>query len=255
MNEVWEHRQTETQRGEERASIVRTIGDHQITLAADGALIIQEIGGGRSVVLSPSTLAELTAFLQQPEVRARGDRRNDAPTETGHTHDPLTGLYHGSAFKPLLERELQQAARQHYPVTMMRLDVDYFRKIAPSCGWLMAERLLYDIGSLLQAHRDAVGVRHDDDGFTLILPGTSLDDATERAEQLRGAIGQLVASYTEYGAMRQITASIGVASFPEHGTSVNALLTAADIALRRAKWEGRNRIAVARSGEQWGPMM
>lgn len=257
MKALSSHRQTEWQREAETDETMTFItGDHQCTLATDGALTIQALGSQRAVVLSPASVAELAALLGQPEVLRRLAANVVARPADGYERDPLTGLYDRSALKPLLETTLQQATRQQQPLSLMRLDIDRFKGIVDRFGWLVTERLLFDIGALLATQDGAVVIRHDDDGFTLLLPGAPVEAAYAQAEQLRPAIRQLAADYTTPGSLRTITVSVGVATFPQHGTRANTLLAAADNALRRAKWEGRDCVALARGGpEPWGPMM
>ena len=83
--------------------------------------------------------------------------------------------------------------------------------------------------------------------FLVVLPGTSLSDATARAEELRAACQEL-----PLAAGRALTMSVGVAVSPRHGRRPDELLAAVDAALYAAKRGGRDRVAVARSGDE-GP--
>ncbi len=80
--------------------------------------------------------------------------------------------------------------------------------------------------------------------FVVILPEAPLDDTLKRAEQLREGIKQLQVRHYDQ-TLGAVTVSIGVAAFPEHGSTAEAIMQAADAALYRAKREGRDRVVVA----------
>jgi diguanylate cyclase (GGDEF)-like protein len=89
-----------------------------------------------------------------------------------------------------------------------------------------------------------IACRYGGEEMILILPGSSLAVACDRAEKIREAIAQITLSYNSQS-LGDLTASLGVASFPHHGTTGNAVIQAADAALYRAKAAGRNQVVVA----------
>ncbi len=159
--------------------------------------------------------------------------------------DPLTGLFNRRYLDETLTRELQRATRHNHPIGVIMLDVDHFKQINDTYGHAAGDMMLATIGTFLQSHTrgEDIACRYGGEEFTLILPEASLDDTYARAEQIRAGAQQLVVRYKEH-TLKQITISLGVASFPAHGASMGMLLRAADAALYRAKTHGRNRTIV-----------
>lgn len=151
-----------------------------------------------------------------------------------------------------LERELRRAVRGRRPIAILMLDLDRFKHVNDRWGHAAGDTLLRELGALLQdgSRREdvAVPVRGGEE-FVLGLPGTSLEDAKHRAEQLRVAVRSLRLPH-EDGGLGSVSVSIGVATYPDHGLDTPGLLKAADAALYRAKREGRDRVAVASPGEK-----
>jgi len=95
-----------------------------------------------------------------------------------------------------------------------------------------------------QLRADDIGCRYGGEEFTLILPEAPLEVVRERAEQLRQAVKDT--QVQERGrVLDQVTVSVGIASYPQHGTTADALLGVADVALYKAKEDGRDRVVVA----------
>jgi diguanylate cyclase (GGDEF)-like protein len=102
------------------------------------------------------------------------------------------------------------------------------------------------VGAFLKEHTRGADIacRYGGEEFTLVLPGISLEDACQRAEELRAGIQALVVKHNGQ-ALETVTASLGVAIFHTHGTTAEALVSAADEALYQAKHSGRNRVVMA----------
>jgi diguanylate cyclase (GGDEF)-like protein/PAS domain S-box-containing protein len=157
-------------------------------------------------------------------------------------HDPLTGLFNRRYLEETLERELSRAERLGQPVSLIMSDLDYFKTVNDRYGHLAGDDVLRVFGKLLQHNaRDSdIFCRYGGEEFLLVLPGLSLENARERAEQLRTGLESIsiVAASTPI----HITASFGVAAYPRHGCSANQLIAAADEALYAAKENGRNQV-------------
>lgn len=160
--------------------------------------------------------------------------------------DPLTNLFNRRYLDETLNRELQRAARQHYPIGVIMLDIDHFKNYNDRYGHEGGDALLREIGKFLQTHirNDDIACRFGGEEFTLILPGATLNDATRRAEALCQEVRLVRADYNGHS-LDPVTISVGVACFPLHGTTVGEMVVMADSALYRAKAEGRNRVCVA----------
>jgi diguanylate cyclase (GGDEF)-like protein/PAS domain S-box-containing protein len=159
--------------------------------------------------------------------------------------DPLTGLFNRRYMEESLERELKQATRNGKPLAVFMLDIDYFKNFNDTFGHAAGDALLVELGELFrhQVRGGDIACRYGGEEFTLILPDTPADIACQRAEQLRRAVKAMEVYYQDQR-LRAVTISIGVATFPEHGATVDALLHRADEALYRAKREGRDRVVL-----------
>lgn len=155
--------------------------------------------------------------------------------------DPLTGLNNRRHFSTLLDSELRRASRYARPLTVVMIDVDYFKKVNDRYGHPVGDRVLVAV-----ARACVAGVRSTDHGarlggeeFCLLLPETNRAGGAALAERLRGAIAAL--SFEADGATFAVTASFGVAERGEDEEQ-ESLLARADGALYEAKHGGRNRV-------------
>ena len=159
--------------------------------------------------------------------------------------DPLTGLFNRRYLEETLERELLRAGRTEGALGVVMIDLDHFKTFNDTHGHDAGDKLLRELGRLLQTsiRGGDVACRYGGEEFLLILPGATAEITRQRAEHIRTAIQQL--SVSQRGqSVGSITLSAGVAAFPDHGTTSDALVQAADAALYRAKSEGRDRVVV-----------
>jgi diguanylate cyclase (GGDEF)-like protein len=163
--------------------------------------------------------------------------------------DPLTGLYNRRYLDEHLRREFHRSARSGTPIGLLAIDLDHFKAYNDAYGHAAGDTALMSIASMLRLRsRDEDFVcRHGGEEFLVVLPGATTDDAEQRAEDLRRACADL-----PFGTGRTLTMSVGVASFPEHGTAVDDVLAAVDEALYAAKRGGRDRVARASSPASGG---
>jgi diguanylate cyclase (GGDEF)-like protein/PAS domain S-box-containing protein len=160
--------------------------------------------------------------------------------------DPLTGLYNRRYLDEALERELLRATRHQHPVGVIMLDIDHFKQFNDTYGHDAGDALLRALGTFLlnNIRGEDIACRYGGEEFTLILPTASLSDTQARAEDLRASINHLQAMHIDQW-IGHITISLGAACFPQHGTSGDGLVRAADRALYQAKMAGRNCVVVA----------
>jgi diguanylate cyclase (GGDEF)-like protein/PAS domain S-box-containing protein len=156
--------------------------------------------------------------------------------------DHLTGLFNRRYMEETLERELLRAARQKVPLGIIMLDVDDFKRFNDTCGHAAGDAVLRELGSLLLRYvrRDDVPCRYGGDEFIIVLPDTSREVTMKRAELLSEHARRFDIQCE--GQTLGVTLSIGVAVFPEDGSTSDAVLKAADAALYHAKHEGRGRV-------------
>jgi diguanylate cyclase (GGDEF)-like protein len=160
--------------------------------------------------------------------------------------DPLTGLFNRRYLDESLERELPNAIRKNRSLGVIMLDVDRFKKFNDMFGHDAGDTVLRELGDYLAKfiRRGDLACRYGGEEFTLIFPECSLEDTRRRAEELRTSFQQLSIKHRDL-VLGKVTLSLGVAAFPDHGTTAVQLLAAADGALLRAKAEGRDRVLVA----------
>jgi len=160
--------------------------------------------------------------------------------------DPLTGLFNRRYLEEFLERELLRSQSHQQPLAAVMLDADHFKRFNDTFGHDAGDAVLRSLAICLEKNIRSTDIacRYGGEEFTLILPETSLEDTRERAEQLRQQIKLLNIKHVGQP-LGKITVSMGVACFPEHGLTTEALLRAADEALYRAKKAGRDRVVTA----------
>ena len=163
-------------------------------------------------------------------------------------HDPLTGLHNRRYLDETMERELVRAARYGQPIGVVMCDIDHFKVVNDRYGHPAGDEVLRAIAGLLNAggRGSDIACRYGGEEFVLLFPDMPRDAAYARAERLRVAVA--AKRITSGAAGIQITASFGVAVFPDNGKTVDALIGAADQAMYEAKMAGRNRVVVAPTG-------
>jgi diguanylate cyclase (GGDEF)-like protein len=163
------------------------------------------------------------------------------------TRDDLTHAFNYRFLKSALRKELDRCERREQQLSVIMLDVDQLKQYNDRFGHLMGSGLLRDLARLLS--RELRGVdwvaKYGGDEFLIILPSTAKTGATVLAERLRRVVHEHAFDRAAPG---DVTASLGVASYPEDGGTPLALIEAADVALYRAKRAGRNRTRVAGQG-------
>lgn len=160
--------------------------------------------------------------------------------------DYLTGLFNRRYMEETLERELLRAARKKLSLGMIMLDVDDFKHFNDTWGHAAGDEILRELGSLLlrQVRGEDIACRYGGDEFIIILPDASHEVTRERAELICEYAGMFHLQF-EGQSLAPVTLSLGVAVFPEHGTTSTGILRAVDAALYRAKHDGRGRVVVA----------
>jgi diguanylate cyclase (GGDEF)-like protein len=160
--------------------------------------------------------------------------------------DPLTGLHNRRFLEDSLVRELARAKRKTQPLSIILLDIDHFKRINDTFGHGAGDMVLRRLGLVLQAYvrESDIACRVGGEEFSLLLPEGPLQIATQRAEDIRKAVNELTLKHEEQD-LGAVTVSLGVATFPDHGTTADALIRAADKVLYDAKHKGRNRVVSA----------
>jgi len=208
----------------------RAAGRARAALLADRERLVETLG--KQVALALANI-RLRATLREQSSR-----------------DALTGLFNRRYMEETLDREIRRAAREGYGLGLLMADLDHFKDLNDAFGHAAGDATLRRIGQFLggAVRGEDVACRFGGEEFVVILPKASLADTQRRAEALREGIkaSQLDASTPLYPTA---TMSVGVAAYPDHGTSVGQLIVAADSAMYRAKALGRDRVVVAGGAE------
>lgn len=157
--------------------------------------------------------------------------------------DALTGLYNRRYLDSTIEREIARCKREGHPLSVMLIDIDHFKRINDNYGHQAGDEVLRSLAKLLQTRTMDIACRYGGEEFLLLLPDMPIAVAKERAEQFRSAFEETTIGFGSFSITA--TFSVGLAAYPGHGTSAEALIRAADHALYQAKSAGRNRVAIA----------
>ena len=160
--------------------------------------------------------------------------------------DPLTGLYNRYYMQEYLDMKIHQASQESKPINVVLIDLDDFKVMNEKFGYSTGDELLRKFGLLVKqtAGKTGIACRYVGDALTIILPGITMQEVSRKAEHLRQEIKKLMVQYEDHY-LQNLTVSIGVACYPEHGRSVSELLKAVYIAALHAKELGGDQIAIA----------
>lgn len=161
--------------------------------------------------------------------------------------DALTNVYNRRYFNDRLRMELHRSDRYHHPVSLLILDIDFFKKCNDVLGHLGGDTVLKELSALLREKVRSVDIvaRYGGEEFAVILPETPTESAYYVCEKIRAFIEEFPFTDQERLPHRNITASLGVATYPTHAKTLEELIKVADDALYCAKQGGRNRTCTA----------
>jgi two-component system, cell cycle response regulator len=191
------------------------------------------------------------------EARQREAERNEelqaekAKYEALAKTDGLTGLYNRRHFQEELEKEMDRAAAESWPLSLLFIDLDHFKQYNDRFGHLEGDAELRRVAAqVLKSIRSTdTAYRYGGEELAVLLPSCPKDQAVRVAEKLRNAVSSGTQKPGRFGG--RTTVSIGVASFPADGRVPRGLVDTADAALYEAKARGRDCV-VAAGGETVG---
>ena len=160
--------------------------------------------------------------------------------------DALTNLYNRRYLEETLAQEVMRADRQESSISVMMIDIDHFKRFNDAFGHEAGDAMLQAFGAFLSgsARGGDVACRYGGEEFTLVLTDAPLEGSRRRAEELCENVKSVRVEFAGQQ-LGPITISVGLASYPLHAATKDALLTAADAALYEAKQAGRDRVAVS----------
>lgn len=197
----------------------------QVTIAVENAIAYAELAKAK---------AEAEAYQRELSQLNRELTHINSELEYLALHDQLTGLPNRSLVQDRLQQALFAAEGDSHSVTVMVVDLDGFKEVNDALGHAAGDQLLKQVAARFAAdlrHTDTVG-RMGGDEFALVLPHV---DAENAAQVARSLLTALEADFEIAGTRFSVSASIGIALFPQHGRDAATLLKGADIAMYSAK--------------------
>ncbi|MFS0722283.1 diguanylate cyclase [Paenibacillus sp. 1P07SE] len=159
------------------------------------------------------------------------------------TRDFLTGAGNARHFDTQLHAMEDQARQSRQPFSLLSIDIDYFKQVNDTYGHIAGDAVLKQVVTLLNDHAGPGDIvsRNGGEEFSILLTGLALPEAAAVAERIRLAIASHSFLLPDAKPIH-ITVSIGIASYPAHADELSELIKQADLALYRAKQQGRNRV-------------
>jgi len=191
----------------------------------------------------------LLALLLEPAAVALDNAVLLRRSEDLSVTDDLTKLYNSRYLNAMLRREVERSRRYRTPVSLIFLDLDGFKEVNDNHGHLWGSRTLVEVGEVIRSTVREIDVvsRYGGDEFTVILPQTGTEGAFTIADRIRQRIEE-TPFLEAHGRRVRITASLGIATFPDHGRTKDDLIARADQAMYVAKGRGKNGVVLAGTG-------
>ena len=199
------------------------------------------------ITLRKETEKELQRINQRLAKQLNENRQLEKQLREQASRDAMTGVYNRAHLKESLAVEISYAEQQNYPLCIAMIDVDNFKKINDTYGHKTGDEVLIALGKFLldQTRESDFVSRFGGDEFVLFLPNMDCDAAFQRAESWRAACKKMKIHEQELDI--NVTISIGIAIYPNHGQSMDTLLAEADRALYQAKQSGRDCTKISQS--------
>ena len=204
----------------------------------DELLGVLTLESRREQAFCPEDVLMLKTLADQLAIALHNARAYQNAVEEAIT-DGLTGLKTHRYFMEALERELGRSQRSRRPFAVIMVDLDRLKLVNDQHGHLEGDRVLRLVAKLLsdQLRQSSVLARYGGDEFSVLLPDTTEEQAQLVAERLRSVIEK-----DPFMATRGVTASFGIAVYPQHGATHKEILQVADMGMYVAKHEHGNRV-------------
>jgi diguanylate cyclase (GGDEF)-like protein/PAS domain S-box-containing protein len=221
---------------------------------------LQTLRGNRRAVVFKATvvpeheesLSRILLAVVDITARKQAEEALRASAETFQflaVHDSLTGLYNTRYLYEALERLVEEGRATGGRFSVVFMDLDRFKRVVDHHGHLNGSRVIQEVASTVRGAlpEGAFAVAYAGDEFVVVLPGFGKDAAAATAETIRTRVAHTI-YLAAAGQTVSLTMSLGVATFPQDGDEVEALLAAADRALFAIKGAGRNAVGRAAAG-------
>ncbi len=162
------------------------------------------------------------------------------------TTDAMTGLRNFRYFKEAIAAVHDESQKFNHHYGVIFIDVDHFKKFNDRNGHPAGDQVLKTVANILRetARSQDLPCRYGGEEFVVLCRGTTLDDTLQQAELIREKISNTVFPFGEFQPLGKVSASIGVAAYPENGATFEEVLENSDQALYHSKESGRNQVTV-----------
>jgi diguanylate cyclase (GGDEF)-like protein len=215
-------------------------------LVGDRCLGLLAIASYTPYAFDEDDLSLLTNIASQA-VLALDNAHQHAEVKEKARRDSLTNAYNHSTLLLMLEQEVENGRETSSPVSLIMLDIDYFKDYNDRYGHVIGDQVLCLLVDAIQAHvkkTDIVG-RWGGEEFSIGLPGVSKKQSYDVAKRIRQSLSQITLHTKAGEPIHSPTISQGIATFPQDADDTSQLVDVADVALYQAKESGRNQIVVA----------
>ena len=213
--------------------------EEEVLTCRDGALLPVAMVS-TPIIENGAVIGSVAAFHDITERQRFQEslRRANELLEYKATTDALTGIYNRLKFNEMTEAEIQRTIRHGTPLSLIMMDIDFFKKINDTYGHLSGDSVLREVTMLVNRtiRQYDVFARWGGEEFMILSPNNDIENARQLAERLRAEIGRL-----DLSSAHRVTCSFGVAEFRE-GDDIDSLTKRTDDALYKAKANGRNRV-------------
>jgi len=221
-----------------------------LTLRRKGSLPMRHLGGlVDDVIVRPIDLAELQArianLLRMRRLSLELKKEHDMVTKLSVTDD-VSGFYNTRYLHRYLDRLLSTPTAREEAVSLVFFDLDNFKEVVDTYGHLLGAKVLREVAQAVHRELDEEDrlVRYGGDEYVVILPRQNKEAAREKARRMSQAITSTEFLPKENRHVR-LTASFGLATFPDDARDARELLSEADHCLFRSKSRGKNRLSIA----------
>jgi diguanylate cyclase (GGDEF)-like protein len=203
-----------------------------------GVLVLTDRLGGDD--FDDANLETLRSFASQAAVAVDNVQLHEEAQRLSLT-DGLTGLWNYRYFQMNFAKEIERASRFSRPLALLMLDIDRFKEVNDTYGHQRGDAVLVELSRRISAEIREVDLlaRYGGEEIVLVLPETDEAGARHTAERICDVVRRAAVRVPGNGGI-PITVSVGIAVFPQHGTSVTTLVERADDALYAAKSAGRD---------------
>jgi diguanylate cyclase (GGDEF)-like protein/PAS domain S-box-containing protein len=221
---------------------IRWISQNRIPIFAENGDYLGVRGSNRDITRRKEIENELQQANEQLSVQLDLVTQLKDQLHEQSLLDPLTGLHNRRYLMEVLPREVIRAERERYSISIIMADIDYFKGVNDQYGHAVGDEILKMVAVLVKrcARGSDVFCRYGGEEFLIVLLGANLDIALKRAEKFRQKCAE--ATYYHEGNPVNITISLGVASYPQHGREIESVLVKADKAMYLSKSAGRNSV-------------